>query len=194
MPAHTLFPSFVRVRQASAFGSHIYTIPTNQWSPGGGTNDSGTFLAWDATDRDAEAMIVALLTLIADLYPTDSLYNTYTIFSYDDPDSPPTPRFSNGLAIGGGDATPGYSKAVQTTLTFYDTAFNTVKLVCLDAASNNNFDKHSAGDLSAAELAVGVEFSQLSNAWASRATLRPATLLSVTRTLNEKLRRAYKEA
>jgi len=194
MSLHTLFPSFVRIRSASDFGAHVNTIPTRQWSPGGGTDDSGTFLAWDDSDRDAQDMIVDFVTLLAALYPSGVTFNNFTIFSFDSEDDPPTPRFSGGLAIAGTHADPGYTKAVQTTLSFYDTAFNTAKLVCLDSASDNSFNKHTAADLTAAELAVGVEFSAIESAWSSRANLRPMTLLSVTRTLNEKLRRAYREA
>jgi len=139
-------------------------------------------------------MVVDLATVLADLLPDSGAFDNYTIFSFDDPEEPPTPRFTNGLGIPGTDATAGWINAVQTTISFYDTAFNQVKLVLLDSASNNDFSKHTAAGLSAAELAVGVEFSKIENAWASRATLRPAALLSVTRTLNEKLRRAYKLA
>lgn len=193
MTAHSLFPSFVRASYHSPDGAHKMTIPTGLWSPGGGTNGSGTFLAWDLTDRDAEDMIFDLVNLLTALFPANVTFDDYTIFSFDSEDASPTPRFSNGIGLDGTVESPGWSKAVQTTISFYDTAFNIVKLVLLDSDSGNNFSKHTAASLSAAELAVGVNFSLITNAWASRANLRPATLLSVTQTLNEKLRRQYRE-
>jgi hypothetical protein len=194
MPTHSLFPSFVRLNYTSLFGAHIATLPTRQWSPGGGTDDSGTFLAWDDSDRDAQAMIVDFATLLADIHRTDTIFDNFTIFSFDSEDAPATPRFSNGLAIPGTVSPGGWTKAVQTTFTWYDTAFNTAKVVMLDSDSANNFGKHTAASLTAAELAIGTEYATLTNAWSSRANLRPATLLSVTQTLNEKLRRTYKDA
>jgi hypothetical protein len=170
------------------------SLPTRLWNPAGGAGAGGTFPAWDTSTRDAADMVVDLVALLAVAMPDSVTFDDYTIFTQPLETDFPVPVYSAGLGTAGTDATPGWTQAVQKTFTFYDTTFATAKIVLLDAASNNDFSKHPAGSLTADEIAIGTLFASVGEAWSSRAGFRPATLLSVTRTLNETLRRKYRAA
>jgi hypothetical protein len=66
-----------------------------------------------------------------------------------------------------------------------------MKLTLLDCDSENLFGKLVAvGDVPRWD-AIASEITNSAAAWSSRNGFQPTTVLSLTRTLNEKLRRAY---
>jgi hypothetical protein len=167
-------------------------VPTRAWTEGGGGFASGSFPRWsDDVAIEANAMANALANELADCLPdTHSIIN-YTIYTQATPEDRPVPRYSNTLGIAGTIAVPGWWEAVQATWNFRDTEFETMKIVLLDMDSDNLFGKLVAVSAVPNLNGVATEISSSSKAWSSRNGQRPATILSVTRTLNEKLRRAY---
>jgi hypothetical protein len=192
MAENSLYPAFVQLTYASLYGAHQMRIPTRAWDAAMGTHGEGGYHDW-ATDADVDAyaMVVALVTEMIVHFPTTVTFSLFTIYTLDAPDAPARPRISSGLALAGTDALAGWAQATQKTFTFYDTEYSIVKLVLLDFASNGVFPKHIGGTLATEENDLGNEFVADTNAWSSRNGQRPATLLSTTCTLNEKLRREY---
>lgn len=74
-----------------------------------------------------------------------------------------------------------------------DTNGKLMKLVLLDFASGNDFDRY----VNAATIGVNTIVGQLSsseNAWSSRQNAQPSTFLARTAKLNDKLRKEYRMA
>jgi hypothetical protein len=136
-------------------------------------------------------LVDVLATIMPEATPAVIHYDYYTIFNFEDEDSLPVPVAEAALAQVGGFETPGWYKAVETTITYHTTGFGIFKLVLLDSASANNFDKLGPLDSVDFKTALDAEITVLTNAWAGRDNLRPANFTQVARTLNEKLRRSY---
>jgi hypothetical protein len=191
MTLHSLYPAFIKLKYHTDYSPHIATIPTRAWIPSGGTHGEGGFEAWDLTDRDAHAMILELATAFSLLQGGDGVMDSYTIYTMASEDAFPLPVAANALAFPAGDATPGWDKWVQATWTFYDTAFETAKLVLLDAASQNNFNTRPPGGLTPDEQGVADVYMDEANAWSSRNNLRPSALRSCAFDINDALKRQY---
>lgn len=194
MAVHSLSPAFVQIKYSSAYAPHVQTIPTRDWTPPTGGHPFGTYTNWASASIDADDMIQALAALYAPLYPTSTEISSYEIFTQATPTSPVIPRAANSIAVAGTITTPGYTKAVQSTFTFFDSAFNTVRLILLDTDSGNDFLKKPPEAFVTAENNLIAEFTSVSNAWASRAGFQPISIRSLCQTLNEKLRKSYKDA
>lgn len=196
MAVHGLFPAFMLVRYHSIYGAHTQILPTREWNPLAGTNGYGGYEAWDSSERDAEDMVTDFLAATTLLQSDEIDYDDVIIYTLATPTSPAIPRKVIPLvAVTGQDGTPGYFKGVQFTFTFFDTEFNKSKLVLLDASSNNDFTKRtSLAAMSADEGGVVTEWTLDTNAWASRAGFRPSSALSLTKTINDKLRKSYRDS
>lgn len=196
MTPKTPYPAFILVRYHSTFAPHVQLLPTKEWNPLAGTNGYGGYEAWDSTERDAKEMIEDFLAKTTLLQSDEIDYDDAVVYTMASPTSPAIPRKVIPLtAVTGQDGTPGYFRAVQFTFTFFDTAFNKSKVVLLDASSNNDFTKRTSyASMSADEKGVVDEWILESNAWASRSNLRPASALSLTKTINDKLRKAYRDS
>jgi hypothetical protein len=192
---NSLSPAFVRIFYSSVFGPHVQTIPTRAWTPPAGGFTHGSFLDWTNTARDAADMIADMVAAEADTMITDSVFTSYLIFTQASATDDPILVDGAALSVFGGDATPGWYKAVETTYSLLDTSGSKAKLVLLDSATQNTFDAVAViTDLTAAQQAVMTEFTSTGNGWSSRAGFRPSTFRRSTKTLNEKLRRAYRMA
>jgi hypothetical protein len=191
MTEYSLFPSFVRIFYHSVFGRHTMTLPTRQWNVAIGTGGQGGYEAWDTTPRDALAMITDWVGELAGVTPDSVVYDEFVIYNMLAEDAPANVVGGGSLAVSGTDATPGWIAGTQATFTFYDTAFLPAKVVVLDAASNNLFNKVPYAAASAAQVAVFDSYALATNAWSSRAGNRPATPRNLLYTLNRKLRKQY---
>lgn len=192
--ANSIAPSAVRINYHSEFGVHSATIPALDWTPPSGGFDFGSFLSWTAVARDADDMIKDLCLTLAAIVPATVNFDNYTIFTYADETADPVPVASNLIAQAGLEATPGWYKAVQTTISIRTTAFGLFKLVVLDSASNDDFDPIFGLAPSPALSAIVDQVRDQGNAWSGRDNGRPDVLISQTKTLNEALRRAYRMA
>lgn len=194
MPS-SLFPAFVKVQYHSSWGQHVMTIPTLNWVTGGGEFASGQFVTWNDGAVEADVMINALVDEFLPFYPTSVVFDNYSIFTMASSTADPIPQYSAGFTDKDGlVATPGWSKAVQFTVNWRSAAAGRARTVLLDVDSGDNFSKqHTLTGLS--------DFSgildQLSDndlGWSAQDNSRITTFLSCTKTLNEKLRRQYRDA
>lgn len=189
--ANSLFPAFVVLEYHSAFGHHKMTIPTKVYTPPDVTFSAGSFLAWNSSQRDADEMINDLVELMAVFWKTDTTFDSYTIYTMDDPDAAPQPQYAAALGIPGSNSSTSWSKAVQTTFSFRTDLFGQFKLVFLDAPSGNLFDRIDTFSTSPEAIAIRDELADSANAWSARDNGKPVTLVQIAYTLNEKLRREY---
>ena len=192
MTVHTLKPSYVEINYHSSYGSHKMILPTREWSPVIVTGDQGSFTSWSSVARDADEMIVDLVTLLVEKFPATVSFDQYTIWNFDEDADFFVPVAANAItALVGTDGTSAWTEAVQSVMTMFDTEFNTCKLVLLDMNSRNNFARRTAATVDADEQAYFDEFSAAGNAWASRAGFRPAVIRSVSLGINDELKKQY---
>lgn len=189
MAPNSRYPAFVVVQYHSPFGIHNKSLCTLEWNPGGGA--SGQFNTHNSGVVDAEDMIVDLLTLEAEFMPTTVNYDGYTIFTMDTPTSDPVPRYAADISIPGTVAVPGWYKAAQATWTFRTSLFGIAKVVQLDVATLNSFEKILSGTVSADQIAFIAQYTNPDEGWAGRDGGRPATFVQLAFDLNDKLRAEY---
>jgi hypothetical protein len=185
-----LAPGFIRVAYHSAFGLHVMTIPVNTPNPDTGTPADSTIDNWSSGEVNWRTMTDDLIALIKAIYSTNSEFDSAQLFTKS-VGAAPIPVDSYTLAVAGTETTPGWEKATQQTLSARDAGFNEAKLVFLDFASGNDFGKYTDATAVGLNL-IFDEWSDPTNGWGSRKNARPATFIAATRTLNEKLRRAYR--
>lgn len=188
------FPSAVKINYHSAFAPHSELIPTLQWEAFPDVNGSGSFTTHAAGTVDADDMINALASALAGILPDSCTFDGYTIYNHNVGTDALEPIRSKAMVIAGLDSTPGWFKAAQTTMSFRTTGFNAFKIVILDSATNNVFDKTLALPGSGVLFDVFNLVSDSSNGWAGRDNNQPDTFVSQTVTLNEALRKRYRMA
>jgi hypothetical protein len=188
MAPNSLFPGFVKVEYSSVYAPHIMILPTRAYD-----KDNGTFPSWlDDTPLAVDDMVSDFVELFLPFFAAGVTFNNFTVYTMEDEDATPIPAYSALFTAGAGTAmTPGWDKATQWTVTLRTVNNNISKLVMLDAGSFDNFDviKTLAGQ---ADLeALTDMWSDENQAWSGRGNSRPSTFLQASKTLNDKLRRAY---
>jgi len=191
MPA-SVAPAFVKTNYHSIYGIHAAVVPTLAWmdTPG----DAGSFETHGGGIVDAQDMIENLYTALAGILPDTAVFDNFIIYTQPDPDELPTPAAQGNLAIPGLDSTPGWAQATQVTMSFRTSNFGVMKIVTLDAATNNDFSKTSTLPISGVLFTVFGLLTVDTNGWAGRDNGQVQGFISQTITLNEKLRRAYRLA
>jgi len=168
------------------------TLPTRQWSSAGGISGFGSFTSWDDNIRDVGDMVDDFVNVLLPKFDDTITFDNWLVWNFNDDADFFIPVAGDAFtAKVGTDATPGYIQAVQSVFTMFDTEFNTSKLVLLDTSSRNNFNRRTAATADADELAIFDEWSNVGNAWASRAGFRPAVLRSISLGINDELKKQY---
>lgn len=185
-------PTQILINYHSAFGFHKMALNANEWHSTPDVNGSGAIEAWDATLIDTDDMVKALVTLFAPFFPATVSFDNYIVFTYASPTADPVPVASGALTTIGTSGTPGWSKAVQATLSFRTDLFGIAKIVFLDYDSQDSFDKTVIIPGGSPLEDLRDEFVLDTNGWSGRDGGRPDTYLSATVTLNEKLRKSYR--
>src|SRR5262245_342002 len=185
---NALSPAFVEIFSHSAFGPHVQILPTLAYDP-----DTEKFDVWVGSPIDAATMITALVTVLKPFFPTTYGFDNWRVFTKADAEAIPLLVLAGSFtSVAGTNSSPGWTKAVQRTLSALGHAGSKVRLVMLDAASNNSFDPETTVPSMSALSDLMDEWTAASNGWATRAGEQPRTFLELTTTLNEKLRRAYR--
>jgi len=192
--ANSAAPTIILINSHSAFGFHKGQLNTLEWSPTPSVGGSGSIATHNAGSVDADEMINDLIDLFVPFFPASNVWDNYVIFTYPTPEATPEPMASGTLGQIGTSATPGWTKAVQQTLTFRTDLFGVAKIVMLDADSQDSFDKTLVVPPASPLEALVNMFTDEDLGWAGRDNGRPDTYLSATKTLNEKLRREYRMA
>lgn len=183
-------PYWVEILSHSIYAPHSQNICIKNWTPGGGYGDIEN---WDATTQPADTMIDALITLEKAFYPASYTFDGWLVWKQLLPTDVPLIVADKNIAVVGTNATPGNTKAVQATWTFRTTIGGIFKIVQLDMGNNNSFEKVKFAGLGADGLAFVQELEVVTNGWSGRDNARPNFFNQVAYTLNEKLRRSYRE-
>lgn len=188
--ANSLAPAFIVINEHSEFGLHKRVLPTRAWT--GLTGTSGTFVPWGGGTISDHDMVNSLVDKLKEVMVTTYHFDDYTVYTQADADSPPQPRFTEIINEAGlltaADAVP----ASQGTMTFRTAGFGKFKLVLLDAIPSGDFLPQLPGDFTTDQTNLAVELESDANAWQGRDGFQIVTLLRLTWTLNEKLRKAYR--
>jgi len=124
MPS-SLGPSFVEINYHSADGFHTMTLPTLEYDQGG-----DQFETWAAGTVDAVTMVEAFVDTLLPFFPTTVVFDNYTIYDLPTDPGPALPRKSAILTgKAGAVGAPGWTKAVQFTVTIRTTLFGILKIV-----------------------------------------------------------------
>lgn len=183
-------PGWIQLEYTTAHAPHSQEIPVNNININTGDPADSTIDTWDSDTIGWVTMTDALVAQLADRFPTSTTYNRATLWSQPTVDDLPQFVSSYVLDVDGTVAVPGYNLATQETLTARDEEGYLAKLVFLDMASTNTFDKQET--IVAAGIAdLWAEWSAETNGWSSQNGKRPTTFIKATRTLNEALRRQY---
>jgi len=195
MTEHSNFPAFVRLDYHSVYAPHVQLLHVREWLPTSITGSMGSFVAWDSTPIDAEAMIDSMVALLAHQFKSTTHYDLATIYTMADLDGQAIPRASKVLTAVGDNAVGGPDKATQATLNMRSSDNNPAKLVFLDCpVGTSNFDKQPPSSFSSVIQDIYDEISADSNAWSAKDDTQIASPISLTITLNERLRREYRQA
>jgi len=190
----SLFPAFIKVEYHSAYAPHIMLLPTREIDIDAGTPEDSTILAWDDSQINWVTMVTALITEMLPLFTITVNFDRATLFNVPELEADPQPISNATIDLPGSDASPTYSQAVQLTATWRTSLFGISKLVLLDMESSGSFDKIISLSGQPALTAINDEWVADTNGWAGRDNGQPNVFISATKTLNEKLRRAYHQA
>lgn len=188
---NSLAPAFVKVDYASAYGSHVMTIPSVpidlSFSGGGSV---GFDLRGGALSVNADTAIKDYIAIVKKFFPSSTTFTGYTIYAQSTPEAAPTPVQAGSIGVVGTNAGAFWSKAVQLTWTFRADDFGLFKIVLLDALSfGNNYDRVTALGGTTLELS---DYVTADTTWlASRSGGRPDVFMQISSTLNEALRKRY---
>lgn len=191
MAPNSLAPGYVLIAYHSAYGKHNMILPTRAWSQTPITGALGSWVNWNSVPIDGEDMVTAFVTAIKAAFLATTIFDTATVYTQADENSPAFARKSIALSIAGTNSGTLQAKAVQHNWMFRDDEFSQSKLTFLDAPIGSNFDPTSDISGSPALVAIYDEWTSVDNAWSSRNGLRPSQFVKITYTLNEKLRKEY---
>lgn len=190
MAPNSTFPGFVEFDYHSEFGAHKMRVCTGQWSPGAGF---GTFLAWDATNVDAETMCDDYIADVKKFFRATTVFDGWTIFTQASPTARALPMTGKRVTVAGTSVLANqYNKATQATWTFFTTLFGIFKIVMLDVETVG-FEKITSTSASADELAFIGALQDSAKSWSGRDNAKPQSFKQIAFTLNESLRRKYGE-
>lgn len=185
-----LFPSYFVVNYNSPYGVHRQTVPTSRWTNGGGA--FGQFLAWDASQADAETMCDAFVTAEAEFFPTTVHFTSWEIFDLATDTTPPLLVRAKNITIDGTVGTPGWYKGAQAVWSFKSDLGGDIFYDMLDVATLNSFDKITSATASADQITFIDLVTADTNGFAGRDNGQPNFFLQIAFGLNSKLRREYR--
>lgn len=191
MAPNSLAPGYVLIAYHSAYGKHNMILPTRAWSPTPITGNLGSWVNWNSVPIDGEGMVNDLVDLFAPIFLATTIFDTATVYTQADENSPAFARKTVALATPGTNTGTLQAKAVQHNWMFRDDEFALSKLTFLDAPIGSNFDPTTdiSGIPALDDLAN--QWMDADQAWSSRNGLRPSQFVKITYTLNEKLRKEY---
>ena len=192
MTPNTLSPASIVVAYHSAFGSHRMTLPTLAWSPVNLGGSLGSYVAWDSSGIDAEAMVNDLVDALKVFYQSTVHFDEATVYTMDTSTAPNIPRKSAALTQVGTSGSTGYSAAVSTTFNFKTSINGNARIVLLDSPlGSGGFAPILPADFDAAVTAVFTAYSADGHAWSGRDNQQITELRKVTFDLNDKLQKLY---
>lgn len=191
MAENSLSPAFVKINYASAFGSHVMTVPCVPIILAAGADPARFDLRGAALPVPVQGAVEDYVDVLKTWFPSTVTFQDYVGFAQASPTDVPVPVVAGSLGIVGTNASPGWTKAVQQTFTFKADDYTIFKVVLLDAGSFSTFDKRT-DPASTPLLTALVDYVTAEVTWvASRGGGRPNSFLQNSTTLNEALRKRY---
>jgi len=182
---NSLNPAAFKLNYHSNAGPHTAEVPTLNWNVG------NTFDTWNSGTVDDETMITDYVTALLPFFGSDVEFTDAIIYLIPSPGADPQPVQSYGFTgLVGSASSPGWTTAVQATYSVRTHLFGLYKIVMLDMASGNSFAPSSV--LGGAALDLFNIISDKDRGFSGRDNGRPNVFIKFTKTLNEKLRRAYR--
>lgn len=187
-------PTVVDLGYSTPFGFHIARLHLREWTEISSGHPLGEVPEWsDDALVDVQDMVEALITTFLPFYKSTTSFNTATILTNSAPGENLVPQASVALSgLVGTDTTTPWAKAVQQTVVMRTIGNGVVKVVNLDCQSFNDFDAVRQVGAAADIDAICAELKLATNAWCGNDNTRPNTFIGAFKTLNEKLRRAYR--
>lgn len=188
MAVNSLSPGFYKVDYHSTYSPHEMILPTREIDV-----PSLEFLAWDdITVPAVDTMVVELVDTFLPFLPATVVFDRWSYFYQPTPADFPLIIAANTFSSKvGTDATPGWSKATQLTISALGTGGSKARIVLLDSSTDSNFDPVLTIEPDDDIDTLMNTWGAITNAWATRGGERPDFFLGAFKTLNEKLRRAY---
>ncbi|HET9328869.1 MAG TPA: hypothetical protein VFQ05_19050 [Candidatus Eisenbacteria bacterium] len=189
--ANDLYPAYIITTYRSAWGLHHQTIPTvpivaNALMPSGFEFD----LRGAAVSVDLDDAVRDFYDVVKPILKSTFSFVDYVAYSVPAPGQPGQPIFGAELSIvGTSGSTPMWEKATQMTFNFRTEGFGAYRYTLLDCGVGS-FDKDTP-PYTSTFLSI-INYITAESSWFSgRDGDRPTNCISITATLNEKLRRAY---
>jgi hypothetical protein len=169
-------------------------IPTLAWSPTSITGSMGSYVGWNSTPIDAEAMINDLVDALAPFHLASTVFDLATVFTIANELAPiAIPKTSAPLTQIGTSSSTSVNKAVQNVFTFRTEEAHILKIYLLDSpVIDTNFNRISRGSWNANSIALETVIKADANAWAGRDGAQVSSGIAILATLNEKLRKEYR--
>lgn len=184
-------PFWVTINYHNARAPHKMTYPIRQWSEPSAGHDQGYIVNWNDIGIDANDEVNDYVDLLVPIFTDETTFDDFTIYRQLTADDIPEPIAAAALTQVGtsvGLVVP----AAQSTWTYRTADLHHAKFVYLDLPVPVDFGKTHYGDLPAEGLAIVAYITDADHGFSGRDGSRPATFISSTATLNEKLRRAYR--
>lgn len=185
-------PAFIKINYQSEYAPHSMTVPCVPLIIAAEGLEPTFDLRGAEIDVLVDPAVKAFVNLLKAVWSPLTTFINYTAYQKVGVGDSPQPVWSGDLNIVGTSGLGLVHKAVQGTMSFRATDFTLSKLVFLDYQPGLGYEKQSSVSGSDALNAIRA-YAVAPETWlASRGGGRPNTFLSLTTTLNEKLRRSYR--
>lgn len=192
MTIYTLYPAFVKIFYHTTLLNHVASLPVLGWNEPVGGHDYGTFDAHDFSSPDADDVVQEYATVIQPIFSEDVILDSYIIYTMATPTSKPAPRVSNAITLTGTNTDNTWFKANQVTMSTRTSDFNKAKFTLLDVPVTGNYGKTASLPGSGIYHDWYGVIIDPTRPWCGRDRNPITSFVSITTTLNEKLRRAYR--
>lgn len=193
MTGHTLWPASITIDYNSNWGAHKMTLPIREWSPVSSGHISGTATDWNDTQADVDDFVNDFVDKLLPFFYTDTDFTAYTVHTYSSVNAPARPQVAQTLTGKTGTGAS-YNPGTQATFNFKTIGFFPFKVVMLDVAAGSQYLPVSAFPSPAYDTTIALRDFVLADAsiFQGRDGTQVASLVKVTYTINEQLRKSYK--
>lgn len=192
MAPNSLSPASVVIAYHTSYGAHRMTIPTLAWSPVSSGGTIGSYIAWNLTTIDTEAMVNDLVNNLIPFVPSSTVFDDVTVYTKDTPTADNIPRANAVIGTAGTGSAGNMHEATSGTFNFKTLANGDMRVVLLDFPITTTFRAIHPAAFDANMLALEAAVVNVTNAWSGRDDARPSALRKITLDLNDELQKQYK--
>jgi hypothetical protein len=192
---HDPGPFFGQVKYVSGVNPHIMQFSLNNYVTPSFGHDFGTVDDRTSTPQDLLVAINAYVDVLKAFWSDGTTFVNFQLFSKPTPADIPVPIQGFALTTAVGTAGASFAEeATQQTINYRTTDFNLMKIVLLDYAENVSFSKILVIPGSGALFDLD-DYLHSDGCVINGRDGNPAgTFISATKKLNDKLRKAYRQA